>query len=474
MAKKLKTEKQNLGNRLKSEEVKIGKRLKSAFKKLGVMLTRNIGVKLLSFLLAFLIWVTIMSISDPQTTRKIEGIEIQTLHREDYNALPGNVNISLQTEEIGTLTIKVTGSRSAVENLAASDFVATVDFNDFVGNEGNALPIVVTPRSSLKDADKLEITYQSRNVLQVKRVQSETKMISVTVNKLNAPDDRYALIREQSSNSLEITGPKEIVDSVSKLVADVDVSTMTSKKQRYQVQLYPVDSTGARIDDASLELKQSTVEIQIELLSVKEVPVSVLIDDPEVTKVMEGFGIYDFEYSPKTIRIAADDDTLNALTSISIPFTSDDPMIKGLQPVSKNFNILKYLPDGVYLKSDTSDVIATATIEAMGEKTLSIAKSKIEYRNLPEGLRLPDELKNELEDEEEIEITITGFKPILERITSAEQLKPFVDLKNVTKPGRWDLNIEFDIDDQYKDHPERKPYMKESKIGLQIYEALPE
>ncbi|MBO4670049.1 MAG: hypothetical protein J5648_08820 [Lachnospiraceae bacterium] len=473
MAKKLKTEQQNLGMKLKAEERKIGSKLKTGFKKLGVMLTRNIGVKLLSFLLAFLIWVTIMSISDPQTTKKIEGIEIQTLHREDYNALPENVNISLQTDEIGTLSIKVTGKRSEVENLGPSDFVATVDFNDFVGNEGNALPIVVIPRSSSL-ADSLEITYQSRNVLQVKRVQSETKMISVSVNKLNAPDDKYALIREQSSNSLEITGPKEIVDSVSKLVADVDISTMTSKKQRFMIQLYPVDSTGARIDDASIELKQKTVEVQIELLAVKEVPLTVDYTDPAATQVMEGFAIYDFEYNPKTIRIAADDEMLDELEDIVIKFTTEDPLMKTMQPVSKNFNILKYLPDGVYLKSDTSDVIATATVEPTGEKTLTIAKSKIEYRNLPEGLRLPDELLNELEDGEEVEITVKGFKTILDTITSAEQLKPFVDLKNVTNPNRWPLTIEYDIDDQYQNHPNRKPKIEADIIEIQIFEALPE
>lgn len=469
MAKKLKTEEQNLGRRIKSEEIKIGKKLKSAFKKLGVMLTRNIGVKLLSLLLAFLIWVTIMSISDPQTTKKIEGIEIQTLHRDDYNALPENVNISLQTDEIGTLSIKVTGKRSEVENLGPSDFVATADFNDFVGNEGNALPIVVTPRSA-GHADSLEITFQSRKVLQVKRVQSETKMISVSINKLNAPDDRYALIREQSSNSLEVTGPKEIVDSVSKLVADVDVSGMTSPRQRYQVPLYPVDSTGARIDDASLELKQSTVAVQVELLQVKEIP---LLVDKDAANVMDGFGIYDFEYSPQTIRIAADDEVLRELELIEIPFTTENPLIKSMQPVSKNFNILKYLPDGVYLKSDTSDVIATATVEATGEKVLTIAKSKIEYRNLPEGLRLPDDLLNELEDDAEIDIKVTGFKPILETVTSAEQLKPFVDLKNVTKPGPVDLYIEFDTGNQYAEHPDWKP-KTETQIGLQIYEALSE
>jgi hypothetical protein len=145
MAKKLKTEEQNLGRRIKSEEIKIGKKLKSAFKKLGVMLTRNIGVKLLSLLLAFLIWVTIMSISDPQTTKKIEGIEIQTLHRDDYNALPENVNISLQTDEIGTLSIKVTGKRSEVENLGPSDFVATADFNDFVGTKETPFRLWLRP-----------------------------------------------------------------------------------------------------------------------------------------------------------------------------------------------------------------------------------------------------------------------------------------------------------------------------------------
>ena len=80
---------------------------------------------------------------------------------------------------------------------------------------------------------------------------------------------------------------------------------------------------------------------------------------------------------------------------------------------------------------------------------------------------------NELEDEAEIDIKVTGFKPILETVTSAEQLKPFVDLKNVTKPGPVDLYIEFDTGNQYAEHPDWKP-KTETQIGLQIYEALSE
>lgn len=403
--------------------------------KLKAMFTRNIGVKLLSFVLAFFIWIIIMSISDPQITKKIDGIPIETRHKDDFNNLEENEDLSINILTTGTVSIKVSGKRSEIEDLSAGDFVAYADFNDFVGI--NAIPIHVEPRKQ-NLVNSLEITYQSKTVMQVQLVKSETKLINVVVEMTNVPDDKYAYCKSVSSKLLEVTGPQEVVESVGKLVAYVDVAHMSGSMD--YVTLEPVNLSGVKMDASSLEVSQSTVRVEVALYPVKEV--DVIIDTSE-TEVVSGFAIYDAEqYSPKKIRIAAEEETLQKISMIRIPFKTDEPLIKEIKPVTKDFDITKYLPEGVYLKSENTVVSSSIVIEALGEKEYTVKLSELELRGLPEGYRLETPLEGD--DEPEITIVVTGFKPETDKITGVEDLHAYIDLEKVMKTGLQTFLVKLD------------------------------
>lgn len=403
--------------------------------KLKAMFTRNIGVKLLSFVLAFFIWIIIMSISDPQITKKIDGIPIETRHKDDFNNLEANEDLSINILTTGTVSIKVSGKRSEIEDLSAGDFVAYADFNDFVGI--NAIPIHVEPRKQ-NLVNSLEITYQSKTVMQVQLVKSETKLINVVVEMTNVPDDKYAYCKSVSSKLLEVTGPQEVVESVGKLVAYVDVAHMSGSMD--YVTLEPVNLSGVKMDASSLEVSQSTVRVEVALYPVKEV--DIVIDTTE-TEVVSGFAIYDAEqYSPKKIRIAAEEETLQKISMIRIPFKTDEPLIKEIKPVTKDFDITKYLPEGVYLKSENTVVSSSIVIEALGEKEYTVKLSELELRGLPEGYRLETPLEGD--DEPEITIVVTGFKPETDKITGVEDLHAYIDLEKVMKTGLQTFSVKLD------------------------------
>ena len=403
--------------------------------KLKAMFIRNIGMKLFSFVLAFLVWIIIMSISDPEIAKRIDGIEIETRHKDDFNNLEANEDISIDILTTGTLSIKVKGKRSDLENLEANDFVAYADFNDFVGI--NAIPIKIETRKP-ELMDRIEVTYQSESVLQVHLVSSETRLINVVVEMTNVPEDQYALCKSVSSKLLEVTGPAELVETIGKLVASVDISTMSGSME--YVSLYPVDLAGERMEQPSIELSQSTVLVEISLLPVKEVAVNVDISE---TLVANGFGIYDMKYSPVTVRIAAEEDVLKTIREIKIPYTVEEPLIKEVKPIARDFDVTKYLPANVYLKSENAIVSSNVTVEAKAEKELKIPKSQLEFRNLPEEYVIHEDAPVPGEDEE-ITIVISGFKPETDKVVSAMELHPYVDLSNVMKTGPETFRIELD------------------------------
>ena len=410
--------------------------LKSFGGKLFAAFTRNIGMKLLSFVLAVLVWITIMSVSDPVITRKIDGIPIDTRNKEDFNNRPENADLSIKMNEKETLSVKVSGRRSDMENLSASDFIAYADFNDF--GWVNAIPIKVEARSdNLKK--KIEIPYQSKDVYRVELVKSKTDLINVVVEMVGVPEDKYALCKSVSSKLVEVTGPEERVENLEKLVAEVDVAKLVGNRQ--YVTLVPYDKTGEKMEDTSLEF-QSSVQVEVELLPTKTV--NIVIDTSE-TPVVNGFGIYSYDYSPKSVRIAATEDVLKTIQSISIPFESADPLYKEIKPIERDFDITKYLPEGTYLKSENTNVTVKVTIEQTGQREMAFALEDLNTTRfpLPEGFALK---MDSADGKKEIMIVVEGFKKDLDAITSVEELKPYVVLNTVTQAGTEEFKIWLDSD----------------------------
>lgn len=426
-------------------------------KKLKEVFSRNIGMKLLSFVLAFLIWVVIMSLSDPKTTKQIDGIPLEARHKDDFNNLEENKDLSIDILTTGTVSVKITGTRSELEGLNASDFVAYADFNDFVGV--NAIPIKIEKKGTVPK--NVEVISQSKTVMQVKLVKSASALVNVVEDIINVPDDKYAICTSMSSKLLTVTGPEEVVAKVGKLVAQIDISTMSTTTK--YVELKPYDKDGNEMDAPSLELSQKGVQVEIEMLPTKDVAVEVYTDK---TEVMNGFGIYKVDFSPKEVRIAASEAMLRSVTPIRLSFETDEPLMKQGKPVTKDFDLTKYLPEGVYLKSVNSVVSVNVTVEPIVEKEFTFSVEELNVQNMPEGFVL----HQGADGETMITIRVTGLKPCLDLITTAADLKPSVDLKGVTKAGTQKFPIKINIDNRNISEDNLKMIMAEGEAELTIAE----
>ena len=101
-------------------------------------ISNNIGLKLLSVLLALLLWFSVMNIEDPTVTKTISDIPV-TIVNDDVIRSRGYGYIIESGEKID---IRIKGRRSYVDSIDADDFVATADFNSF--SSMKMVPIEVT------------------------------------------------------------------------------------------------------------------------------------------------------------------------------------------------------------------------------------------------------------------------------------------------------------------------------------------
>ncbi len=389
--------------------------------KLKNLFMKNIGTKLLSVVIAGLIWIVIMSISDPQVTKTIENIPVERRNEEAvteegkvYEALSGN-----------RVTVRIRGSRSIVENMDVEDFIAYVDFKEI--GWVNAVPIHVEFKNKSNE-DLAEITHKSKDVMSISLVENLATMVQVDIKPINVPEGYYAFCSSISSKLLEISGSKTQVASVEKLVGTVDLSKDKQSCQK-MVDLVPVDIEGNEIDDTKLNIAQKYVRVDITVIPVKDVPV--VLDTTGVT-VATGFGISGMDYSPKTIQIAAEQEILDRITEIVIPYSADELM----QSEVAEIEIARYLPAGVYLKSETANVILSIAVERLTRKDITVPTAEIEIRNLAEGLELRFEKSL-------ITFSVRGISEVIDNLR-VENMGLYLDMASANAVGEQEVILRSD------------------------------
>ena len=135
-------------------------------------LTHNFSFKLLSLALAFLLWLVVLSIEDPVTTKTIEEIPVTEINGDQiteagkaYSYTGGN-----------TVSVKIKGKTSVVDRLGKSDFLAVADLST-MSITGAVMVDVSCPKYQ-----QLEITpVGSSTMLKVEIEDLEEKSLNVKV-----------------------------------------------------------------------------------------------------------------------------------------------------------------------------------------------------------------------------------------------------------------------------------------------------
>ena len=107
-------------------------------------ISNNIGLKLLSVLLALLLWLIVMNVEDPAVTRTISDIPVQIINDDVIKSRGYGYTV----ESGEKVDIRVKGRRSVIDGITTDDFIATADFNSV--SSMKMVPIEVNARTNMK------------------------------------------------------------------------------------------------------------------------------------------------------------------------------------------------------------------------------------------------------------------------------------------------------------------------------------
>lgn len=402
------------------------------------LLTRNLGLKLASLVLAFVLWFLVAQIYDPKDTVTFNNIQVRLVNTELLDE-EGKVYEVLDNSNLVRVT--VTGPQSIVKSeLRRSDIVAEADM------------------SKLTDINTIAITYYCENIsndsVEIKgnhdsvrlNVEDKTsKWIKLESNTIGDVASGYMIGNVTlDQTNIEVTGPKSAISQVDHAGVDINVTdSTTSLSANVDIKLYDADDNELVLE--SVKKNVDSAYMTVEVLATKEVPVEIeYMGVPEDGYMATG----EVESSVPTVRIAGTVSTLVGISAITVP--EDRMNITGQSDnLVDIINLKEYLPANVRLadKSFDGKITATVYIEPIVSKDLTVAAENISVTGVPDGMEA--EITSTAE---EYNITVSGLSrdvSILHdsSVTGILNLTQWMEDNGVEEltPGNYTIPITFNL-----------------------------
>lgn len=339
----------------------------------------NWGLKLMSLLLAFVLWFLAVQINDPKETVTFSGIPVRLTNT---NLLEEENKVYEVLDNSDVVRVTIRAPKSVKKDLRASDIVAVADMSKLTDINTIAITYSIQGVSSTSydsiwgDHDTVRLNVEERASKWI-RVQSQT---------VGEAADGYLVMNSAADQTqISVTGPKSAVEKISYARVEVDVSgAASSMSLNVEPKLY--DAEGNLLDLPNVTTNVNSIHMTVEVLAVKEVPVKLAVTGtPAEGYVATGQVDCDVE----TVRIAGLATAIAGINSISIPAEQLD-ITGATDNVVNTINIRDYLKENVKLADSSFNgrVTVTVYVEPIVDRTIALGEEDFEFVNVPEGYEL--------------------------------------------------------------------------------------
>lgn len=402
-------------------------------------------LKVLSLIIAILIWLLVRNVDDPIVVRTFYEIPVSI---ENASYLAENLEIPLLVDGKDTVKVRVKGARSVVSKLKKEDIKAVADMTQIISKDTTPImvPVEVTG-TGISDSD---ITVRPRNIqVDIEKQKSVEKTIAVSTG-ATQPDKDYEIGNLKANpEKVTISGPETIINKIDKVVALIDVTGRKESNIEIKSQLKIYDKNLDELSPKQLEylnikeISDNTIRIQAQFWKVKQ---NVKIKAEYSGEPKRGYEVDSINLVPDTISVVGTDEALKKLeqegNTLEIPGKYIDVTDKA-GDFEQNIDLSELLPEDLKLVRDlNSSVIATVKILPYNSRDYEVSVTQIEADNKAEDLDL-------VFQDEQITIRAKAKEQDLDSL-SAANIQVQIDLSGygegeyevpvtVTLPGGYEL-----------------------------------
>ena len=346
-------------------------------------ITANIGIKLLSVVIAILIWYFAVYSDDPVTTVSF------TVHIdvENESYIQNGKQVYYIDDEYKTVTVYVKGNQSKVKNLTENSITVTADLTQIVDLERD--PVMVPLTATCKGFDSSAITLSRTTIpIEIEEISSKDLPITVLTGETTPAKDYEIGSMKPNPETITVNGPESVISQIDSVVAYIDVTNMSGSGVKTANLVY-IDKEQNTIseetinDDITVEGGVTNVVVNVELWR-KQSGVTFNVNYSGTPA--EGYQVYSITTSPDEVTLAGNTDALTELAqnenTITIP--AEWINVDGkTSDFTQTCDITELLPENMKIASSMNDTIdVTVKILPTESKEITYDVDKIIALNL--------------------------------------------------------------------------------------------
>lgn len=328
----------------------------SRAKRLWKVLSRRLWMKLLSLLLAILLWNYVVTSNTSITRSKvINGVSGYVTGQSTLSTY-GLALLSDPEQQLSNITVELQVAQSLYSQVSTDNIQVMADL------------------SSVRTAGTVEVPLKASSTYgRVTSILPETvtltfepldsRLIPVNVETVGEKEDSsWYNISRTNPNAITVSGAASVVRSIAQARVYTDVTGADASYARAEPYVL-LDGDGNEIEQSSLIRSASSITVSTDVYPTKELPISTNIDDVVTGRVADGYTISEITIQPETITVAAEQSLLDGINELLLEPVS----VEGLsQSFSARARVSK-LSDFKNMSNEQVYVNVTITEESVSE-----------------------------------------------------------------------------------------------------------
>ena len=387
-------------------------------------LTNNLGYKIVSVVLATLLWLIVLNINDPEKTATITNIPIKIINED---AITGQDKV-YQVISGKTATVKVTGPRTIIDSLEASSFTATADMSKL--SLTNAVGVEVELNSA---AYRTKVELDSKTTMVVALEDLVEREFTVDIQQKGTEPTGYIVYDTViHTDKVKVKAPESVMNNIAKVVAPINVSKATKDFSVTSI-FEACDSAGnaLNVNKKNITFDVSESRVDVIIYAVKQVPLKYEILEENYANTI----FVSKTISKNSITLAGRKETLENVNEIVLD-TSNLVVNENESIYNLTYDVSELIPSETYLYGDTKTIVITVETDAIVRKTFTVPVADIAIKSPAEGFTAYIETTGQLR------YTLRGRKSILDVYEPDTHM--FVSAKGLTE-GVYEVELQMEL-----------------------------
>jgi Uncharacterized protein conserved in bacteria len=382
------------------------------------ILMNNPVLKIISILIAVLLWIVVANINDPTISRSYE-VPVTIVNSSYIESIGKTYRI---LEEGQMAKVVLSGPSSIVEG-RQNDLEAVADLTQIV--DMNTEPYVMVPVTLTCNGTQPESMIVMPQTIKIVLEEMASQEFVIGFDIKNTADNAYRIGEVTAQpEKVKIMGPVSVIQKIDKVVANVEVgglqedTVQTSNLLVYDKNQEVLSATSMAY--LKFDIGEPTVEVTVDLWRVvPEVSLKVSYSGEPGS----GHHVSQISSTPTTIGIAGTEEAIALLkeSNYELEIPAKEINISGeVKDVEKKLDLTLFLPEGTKMASDVTTAIVTVSILPVGSKPFVITTKNIEVLGLDESYAV-------VYDIDEVTINVRGADEVLASINEVT-FHPQIDL----------------------------------------------